>query len=186
MEQFILSQKQQPGHLADISGDGDTLESMHNDRDRMERACAFIVERQRRDGGWSESVIACGTKEWTDGERLPSSASSTSASTSTPVSAAASSSSSPSDPSYVVSTGWALLTLLRGGCKDQHALDAAANCLVSLQTRTGDWPQQGIAGVFNKSCGITYTAYRNVFPIWALGKYLHHKNNRSHDKDKEQ
>ena len=183
MEQFILSQV---GSTPNEPGAVHPYESMHNDRDRMERACAFIVERQRRDGGWLESVIACGTKEWTDGERLPSSASSTSASTSTPVSAAASSSSSPSDPSYVVSTGWALLTLLRGGCKDQHALDAAANCLVSLQTRTGDWPQQGIAGVFNKSCGITYTAYRNVFPIWALGKYLHHKNNRSHDKDKEQ
>ena len=35
----------------------------------------------------------------------------------------------------------------------------------------GDWPQEGIAGVFNRACGITYTAYRNVFPIWALARY---------------
>ena len=34
----------------------------------------------------------------------------------------------------------------------------------------GDWPQEGISGVFNRACGITYTAYRNVFPIWALGR----------------
>jgi squalene cyclase len=34
-----------------------------------------------------------------------------------------------------------------------------------------DWPQEGITGVFNRACGITYTAYRNVFPIWALGRY---------------
>jgi squalene cyclase len=27
------------------------------------------------------------------------------------------------------------------------------------------------AGVFNRSCGISYTQYRNIFPIWALGMY---------------
>ena len=26
-------------------------------------------------------------------------------------------------------------------------------------------------GVFNKNCMITYAAYRNIFPIWALGEY---------------
>lgn len=29
------------------------------------------------------------------------------------------------------------------------------------QQPSGDWPQQGISGVFNRSCGITYTAYRD-------------------------
>ncbi|GMQ07577.1 hypothetical protein CsSME_00051713 [Camellia sinensis var. sinensis] len=28
-----------------------------------------------------------------------------------------------------------------------------------------------ITGVFNKNCMITYAAYRNIFPIWALGEY---------------
>lgn len=31
--------------------------------------------------------------------------------------------------------------------------------------------QENIAGVFNKSCAISYTAYRNVFPIWTLGRF---------------
>lgn len=31
--------------------------------------------------------------------------------------------------------------------------------------------QDNIAGVFNKSCAISYTSYRNVFPIWALGRF---------------
>jgi hypothetical protein len=31
--------------------------------------------------------------------------------------------------------------------------------------------QEGITGVFNRSCGITYTSYRNTFPIWALGRH---------------
>jgi squalene cyclase len=39
------------------------------------------------------------------------------------------------------------------------------------QLPSGDWSQEGITGVFNRSCGITYTAYRNVFPIWALSRY---------------
>lgn len=39
-----------------------------------------------------------------------------------------------------------------------------------MQLASGDWAQEGITGVFNRSTGITYTAYRNVYPIWALGK----------------
>lgn len=41
-----------------------------------------------------------------------------------------------------------------------------------MQLSTGDWAQEGITGVFNRSTGITYTAYRNVYPIWALGKWV--------------
>ena len=26
-------------------------------------------------------------------------------------------------------------------------------------------------GVFNKSCAIHYESYRNVFPMWALGRF---------------
>lgn len=25
--------------------------------------------------------------------------------------------------------------------------------------------------MFNKSCAISYTAYRNIFPIWTLGRF---------------
>lgn len=31
--------------------------------------------------------------------------------------------------------------------------------------------QENIAGVFNKSCAISYTSYRNVFPIWTLSRF---------------
>lgn len=30
--------------------------------------------------------------------------------------------------------------------------------------------QENISGV-NKSCAISYTSYRNVFPVWALGRF---------------
>uniref|UniRef100_A0A3B3YG39 Squalene cyclase C-terminal domain-containing protein n=1 Tax=Poecilia mexicana TaxID=48701 RepID=A0A3B3YG39_9TELE len=32
-------------------------------------------------------------------------------------------------------------------------------------------PDENISGVFNKSCAISYTSYRNVFPIWTLGRF---------------
>ena len=31
--------------------------------------------------------------------------------------------------------------------------------------------QEGIKGVFNKTCAISYTSYRNAFPIWTLGRF---------------
>jgi squalene cyclase len=43
--------------------------------------------------------------------------------------------------------------------------------LVGSQQRGGDWLQEAIAGVFNKTCMITYDNYRRIFPLWALGLY---------------
>lgn len=44
--------------------------------------------------------------------------------------------------------------------------------------RTGDWEQEGITGVFNRNCGITYSQYRNIFPLWALGRYAREREER--------
>ncbi|XP_047573751.1 lanosterol synthase isoform X2 [Lutra lutra] len=52
-----------------------------------------------------------------------------------------------------------------------EALERGVSCLLRKQLPSGDWPQENIAGVFNKSCAINYTSYRNVFPIWALGRF---------------
>ncbi|KAK7856909.1 cycloartenol synthase [Quercus suber] len=46
---------------------------------------------------------------------------------------------------HIVNTGWAMLALIDAG--------------------------QEIMGVFNKNCMTSYAAYRNIFPIWALGEY---------------
>jgi squalene cyclase len=44
--------------------------------------------------------------------------------------------------------------------------------LLKSQLSNGDWNQQSINGVFNGNCMISYTNYRNIFPIWALGRFL--------------
>lgn len=43
--------------------------------------------------------------------------------------------------------------------------------ILSRQLATGEWEQEGIKGVFNKTCTITYTSYKNVFPIWTIGRF---------------
>lgn len=75
------------------------------------------------------------------------------------------------DGSGVVCTGWALLALMAAECDDTEAVRRGVAYLMKRQLPDGDWPQEGISGVFNRACGITYTAYRNVFPIWAIGRY---------------
>lgn len=71
-------------------------------------------------------------------------------------------------------TAWAILTLIAAGCDNHEAIKRGKDYLMSKQLPSGDWDQEGITGVFNRSCGITYTAYRNVFPIWALARYASH------------
>lgn len=45
---------------------------------------------------------------------------------------------------------------------DHYLIFSLAYCPIDFQE---------IMGVFNKNCMITYAAYRNIFPIWALGEY---------------
>ena len=50
------------------------------------------------------------------------------------------------------------------------------------QLLDGDWLQEGISGVFNKTCMISYSNYKNIFPLWALGMYGKVKYGGHHSK----
>ncbi|KDD76456.1 hypothetical protein H632_c219p0 [Helicosporidium sp. ATCC 50920] len=117
----------------------------------VRRACSFLVQRQRADGGWSETHES--SSKWT--YTAPAVA---------------------SEPSHVVCTAWALMALLAAGYQDVDpaSLHRAAACLLRQQLPDGNWPQQRISGVFNRNCMISYTNYRNIFPVWALGRYRKH------------
>jgi squalene/oxidosqualene cyclase-like protein len=112
------------------------------------KACAFLLKHQRSNGGWGEDFTSCYDKDYAkDGMKAYG-----------------------DDGSGVVNTAWALLALSVAQCPDVDAVKRGVQYLLKRQLPCGDWPQEGIAGVFNRACGITYTAYRNVFPIWALGR----------------
>jgi lanosterol synthase len=110
--------------------------------DSINKACAFLVSKQKADGGWGESFKSCSELVYTEAETSQS-----------------------------VNTAWALLALLSGDFQDKSIIDKGIRVLLNKQTELGDWPQENISGVFNYNCMITYANYRNIFPIWALNRY---------------
>jgi len=108
----------------------------------ISKACAFLVGKQKADGGWGETFKSCSTLVYTEAET-----------------------------SQVVNTAWALLALMAAEFGEKEVIEAGIQVLLSRQSRIGDWPQESISGVFNYNCMITYANYRNAFPIWALNRY---------------
>ncbi len=108
----------------------------------VRRACRFLLELQREDGGWGESYRSC-----IRGTHVPH------------------------ERSQVVQTAWALLALMAARFSDRGPIDRGIELLLKRQEANGDWPQEGISGVFNRTCMITYSNYRNIFPLWALARY---------------
>ncbi|PKI37578.1 cycloartenol synthase 2-like isoform X2 [Punica granatum] len=113
---------------------------------RIRRACGFLLSKQLDCGGWGESYLSSHDKVYTN---------------------------LPGNKSHIVNTGWAMLALIEAGQAKREAgpLHRAAKVLINSQLENGDFPQQELIGVFNKSGMINYAAFRNIFPIWALGEY---------------
>lgn len=110
--------------------------------DSIDKACAFLIRKQKTDGGWGETFESCSKMVYTETDR-----------------------------SQVVNTAWALLALMSTNFKDHAVIEKGIELLTGRQTEIGDWMQESISGVFNYNCMITYSAYRNIFPIWALNRY---------------
>lgn len=74
----------------------------------------------------------------------------------------------------VVNTAWAVLSLLRAGGHElgqMGAIERGVRFLMEQQYPNGDWTQEKIKGVFNANCAISYSGYKNIFSIWALGRF---------------
>uniref|UniRef100_A0A3P8WFT5 Terpene cyclase/mutase family member n=1 Tax=Cynoglossus semilaevis TaxID=244447 RepID=A0A3P8WFT5_CYNSE len=108
----------------------------------VQRACLFLLEHQMSDGGWGEDFESCEQRRYVQ-----------------------------SSAAQIHNTCWALLGLMAVRHPDRKSIERGVQLLIDKQQPNGDWPQENISGVFNKSCAISYTSYRNVFPVWTLGRF---------------
>lgn len=111
------------------------------------RACRWLVETQRPDGGWGESYLGML-------EQRP-----------VPLPAGT--------PSTATQTAWALLTLLEAAPHERAVIDRGVAMLAARQLPDGRWPDELATGVFFNTAVLDYVLYRQIFPTWALARYLH-------------
>ncbi|KAI9747109.1 MAG: Lanosterol synthase (Oxidosqualene--lanosterol cyclase) [Lichina confinis] len=117
----------------------------HDTSEHSRRGCQFLLGKQMEDGGWGESYHACEMGVYTHHER-----------------------------SQVVNTAWACIGLMIAQYPDPTPIaKALRNIILARQQPNGEWLQEAIEGVFNKSCMISYPNYKFIFPIKALGMYAH-------------
>jgi lanosterol synthase len=115
----------------------------------IQRAVAWVREHQREDGGWGESW-----RGMLDGSDVPLPA---------------------SEPSLVVQTAWAVLTLLQAAPeRAAEPVERGIELLLARQQKDGTWPTERATGVFFNTAVLEYRLYRQEFPAWALARFLGH------------
>lgn len=110
------------------------------------RACRYLIKIQRPDGGWGESY-----RGMLEDAPVPL---------------------PPDEPSLVVQTAWAVLTLLAAAPHERDAIDRGIGFIVGHQTDEGGWPPEKATGVFFNTAVLDYRLYKLQFPLWALARYL--------------
>ncbi|KAF1967466.1 terpene synthase [Bimuria novae-zelandiae CBS 107.79] len=110
--------------------------------ERVRRGCQFFLDHQMEDGGWGETYRSCETGVWHNHAQ-----------------------------SQIVQTAWVVIALCHAEFPDREPMRRALAMIVKRQQSNGEWLQEAIEGVFNKSCMISYPNYKFIFPIMALGMY---------------
>lgn len=95
----------------------------YTNSERVRRACKFLLDHQNEDGGWGESYKACEDGVWRDHP----------------------------EGSQVVNTSFAVIALMEAGYTEPEPLEKALSLIMKRQGDMGQWEQEGIEGVFNKS-----------------------------------
>lgn len=115
----------------------------YNNSYYSKRGCDFLISQQREDGGWSESYRSCEKMVYTEH----------------------------ASGSQVVMTAWALIGLIHADYPDINPIKRGIKLIMERQQSNGEWKQEAIEGVFNKSCMISYPNYKFTFTMKALGMF---------------
>jgi lanosterol synthase len=73
--------------------------------------------------------------------------------------------------SLVVQTAWALIGLMEADYPDMERIKKGIQLIMNRQQPNGEWLQEAMEGVFNKSCVIAYPNYKYIFTVKALGMF---------------
>ncbi|MDI5963209.1 squalene--hopene cyclase [Streptantibioticus silvisoli] len=111
----------------------------------IRRSVRWLADVQNADGGWGEDLRSYPEQELAGrGESTAS------------------------------QTAWALLALLAAGERDGDAVARGIRWLADTQLEDGSWDEPYFTGTgFPWDFSINYHLYRMVFPLTALGRYLH-------------
>ena len=110
----------------------------------VRRAVRWLEQHQNADGGWGEDMRSYSDRSWAG--RGTSTAS---------------------------QTAWSLMALLAAG-ETGETVDRGVRWLAATQLPEGTWDEPEFTGTgFPWDFSINYNLYRLVFPVTALGRYLH-------------
>ena len=111
----------------------------------IRRAVSWLESVQNDDGGWGEDLRSYREEEWIGRGATTAS-----------------------------QTAWALLGLLAAGRRDSKAVERGIAWLTGAQREDGSWDEPYFTGTgFPWDFSINYHLYRQVFPLTALGRYVH-------------
>jgi squalene-hopene/tetraprenyl-beta-curcumene cyclase len=108
----------------------------------IQRALEFVRAYQNRDGGWGESCSSYDENRFMPNFSTPS------------------------------QTAWGILALLAGGDLRTESLYNGVDYLIRTQKSDGTWDEDYCTGTgFPKVFYLSYTEYRNTFPLLALAEF---------------